>query len=65
MFLLFGCLCNIANTERTLPLQMISNHVEMDKSYREYLKPLIDGETDIKWENGILKYSKFKYVKVK
>ncbi len=58
-------LCNIANTERTLPLQMISNHVEMDKSYREYLKPLIDGETDIKWENGILKYSKFKYVKVK
>lgn len=58
-------LSGIANTERTLPLSMILNNKEMDVSYREYLKPLIVGEADLKWDNGILKYAKFKYVKVK
>ena len=55
---------SIANTETFIPKHMISTKEAMSEHYRNYLRPLIQGEVNCAFENGVLKRSKFKYIKV-
>lgn len=57
-------IATIANAEAFVPHSMIKSKSAMDDEYRKYLRPLIEGEVQTIFENGILKRSKFKYLKV-
>lgn len=54
----------IANAETFIPKTMLDDKTRMSEEYREYLRPLIDGEVKCVYENGILKRSKFIFKKV-
>lgn len=54
----------IANVERVIPSSMMKDNHHMDKSFHEYCYPLIQGEIDIKYENGIIKSAELKKIKV-
>ena len=54
----------IANAETFIPKEMFGDKTRMGEPYREYLRPLIRGEVNCLFENGIVKRSKFKYIKV-
>lgn len=53
----------VANGERTVPSEMIVDETRMSESFREYLRPLVEGEVDIKFEKGTFLSARFKYVK--
>ena len=44
---------------------MMKDVTRMDESFREYIRPLINGEVTLKCENGVALLSNFKRVKVK
>lgn len=44
----------IANVEKTVPFEMIGGKKGMTSAFREYLTPLIQGNIEIKYKNGIL-----------
>ncbi len=50
----------IANVERVVPTSMMKDIHHMDETFKEYCLPLIQGEIDIKYENGIIKSSELK-----
>ncbi len=55
----------IANVETKVPESMMCDDTKMDKSFKEYCFPLIQGEIDISYENGIIKSAVLKKVKVR
>jgi 6-phosphofructokinase 1 len=55
----------VANAEKKVPTSMIAGKTHMDKSFREYLEPLIQGEVYPKFENGIYKTAVLKKVKAR
>ena len=54
----------IANVERKVPASMMKDDSHMDKSFRSYCEPLIQGELAIKMDKGIIKTAVLKKVRV-
>lgn len=54
----------IANVERIVPESMIKDNTQMDESFRKYCLPLIQGEINVIYENGIIKSANLKKIKV-
>ena len=54
----------VANAESTIPFSMMHDAHRMDESFREYIRPLIEGEVEVKYENGVAVMANFKKVKV-
>ena len=54
----------IANVERKVPASMMKDDSHMDKSFRAYCEPLIQGELAIKMDKGIIKTAVLKKVRV-
>lgn len=55
----------IANEESTVPASMMNGVTKMSQEFRDYLSPLIQGEANVKFENGIFKTAVLKNIKVK
>lgn len=53
----------IANVEQKVPASMMKDLSHMSPSFKEYLLPLIQGELDVKMENGIIKSTVLKKIK--
>lgn len=53
----------IANSVKPIPASMLHSDRKMDTSFAAYLRPLIQGEPDLVYEDGILACSRFRYVK--
>ena len=49
----------VANEVKTVPLDWIVKGRDVNENFINYCKPLIKGELDIKYENGVIKYFKF------
>lgn len=49
----------IANVERKVPTSMMLDDGHMAESFKEYCLPLIQGEIDVKFDNGIIKTAVF------
>ncbi len=47
-------IAEIANVEKTIPFEMIGGKTEMTEEFRNYLKPLIQGNINIKYKDGII-----------
>ena len=58
-------LSKVANAVSLIPQSMMKDATRMDESFREYIRPLINGEVQLKCKDGIALVSNFKYVKVK
>lgn len=54
----------VANAESIITPEMRKDKTQFSEKFREYLRPLIEGEVEIKYENGIAKMAKFKKIKV-
>lgn len=54
----------IANAEKCVPSSMMRGITRLDDSFRKYLAPLIKGEVEPVFENGIFKTATLKKVKV-
>lgn len=54
----------IANVESKVPASMMCDETKMADSFKEYCLPLIQGEVDVIYENGIIKSSVLKKVKI-
>lgn len=53
----------IANVERVVPQSMMKDDTHMAPSFKEYCLPLIQGEIDVKFEDGIIKSAVLKKVR--
>ncbi|MBO4856143.1 MAG: diphosphate--fructose-6-phosphate 1-phosphotransferase [Bacilli bacterium] len=58
-------LSKVANAVSLIPQSMMKDATRMDESFRQYIRPLINGEVTLKCKDGIALVSNFKYVKVK
>ena len=58
-------LSKVANAVSLIPQSMMKDATRMDESFRQYIRPLINGEVQLKCKDGIALVSNFKYVKVK
>ena len=58
-------LSKVANAVSLIPQSMMKDVTRMDESFRQYIRPLINGEVTLKCKDGIALVSNFKYVKVK
>ena len=54
----------VANAESIITPDLMCDRTRFSDKFREYLKPLIEGEVEIKYEHGIAKMAKFKNIKV-
>ena len=54
----------VANAVSLIPASMMKDVTRMDDSFREYIRPLINGEVELKCKNGIALLTNFKRVKV-
>lgn len=54
----------IANVERIVPQSMMKDDSHMAPSFSDYCLPLIQGEIEVKYENGIIKAAELKKVRV-
>ena len=54
----------VANAESTIPFSMMHDSSRMDESFREYIRPLIQGEVEVKYKDGVAIMANFKKVKV-
>ena len=54
----------IANVERIVPQSMMIDETRMADSFREYCLPLIQGEIEVEYDNGIIKSAVLKKVRV-
>ncbi len=55
----------VANTEKPLPKEFITeNGTNIDPSFVDYLLPLIQGEADLPFENGLPRFAKLKKQRV-
>lgn len=55
----------IANVERRVPQSMMVDDTRMASSFKDYCLPLIQGEINVEYENGIIKAAVLKKVRVK
>ena len=55
----------VANAVSLIPASMMKDVTRMDDSFREYIRPLINGEVQLKCENGIALLTNFKRIRVK
>ena len=55
----------VANAEKKVPASMIAGKTHMDRSFREYLLPLIQGEVYPKFQDGIYMTAVLKKVKAR
>ncbi len=53
----------IANEVKTIPEEYLCDQTKMSDKFKQYLAPLINGEINIKYENGIICFTKFKFIK--
>ena len=58
-------LSKVANAVSLIPQSMMKDATRMDESFRQYIRPLINGEVTLKCKDGISLVTQFKYVKVK
>jgi len=58
-------LSNVANAEACVPAEFMAGKTRMSDKFREYLRPLIQGETEVKFKDGIASVSMWKYERVK
>lgn len=59
-------LSDVANAENKFPLGWLTaDKCGITKDFLPYVLPLIEGESDIKWENGMPKFAKLAKIKVK
>lgn len=58
-------LSDVANAESTIQPYMMSDDTRMADSFRDYVAPLIEGEIDVVYKNGIAQMATFKKVMVK
>ena len=58
-------LSKVANAVSLIPQSMMKDATRMDESFRQYIRPLINGEVTLKCKDGIALVTQFKYVKVK
>lgn len=54
----------IANVERIVPTSMMKNDYHLDESFKEYCLPLIQGEIEVEFDNGIIKSAELKKYRV-
>lgn len=54
----------IANEVSMIPPDMIEDKTRMSDSFRKYLRPLIKGEIDLEYKDGIVEMAELKKVKV-
>lgn len=54
---------DVANAVRGIPTKYLKDIQAMDGSFLEYMRPLLSGEPDVVYENGLLRYSRFLYIK--
>lgn len=54
----------IANVERIVPQSMMIDETRMAESFKEYCLPLIQGEIEVEYEQGIIKSAVLKKVRV-
>lgn len=57
-------LSKVANAVSHVPPEMIVDNTRMSDSFREYLRPLVEGEVKLVYENGIAPVAVFKRIKV-
>ncbi|MCR5184989.1 MAG: diphosphate--fructose-6-phosphate 1-phosphotransferase [Bacilli bacterium] len=57
-------LANIANEEAKITPELMCDKTRFSDKFREYIRPLIEGEVTLKCENGVALVSHFKKVKV-
>ena len=55
----------VANAVSLVPQSMMKDVTRMDDSFRDYVRPLINGEVTLKCENGIALVTNFKRIRVK
>ena len=53
----------IANVEKKIPSDFLDSVYRLTPAFREYLYPLIQGEVDIKFVDGIYAVAKFRYTR--
>lgn len=54
----------IANVERIVPTSMMKDDYHLDKSFKEYCLPLIQGEIEVEFNNGIIAAAELKKYRV-
>ena len=57
-------LAHIANAESKIPASMFQDKTRMSEEFRKYLRPLVQGEVQLAYENGIAKVANFRKVHV-
>ena len=57
-------LSHIANAESKIPMSMFQDKTRMSEEFRRYLRPLVQGEVALTYENGIAKVANFRKVHV-
>lgn len=55
----------VANAVSLIPQSMMKDVTRMDDSFREYIRPLINGEVELKYKDGIAQLTNLKRIKVK
>ena len=50
----------VANAEQTIPAEMMCDKTRMSEKFREYLRPLIEGNIHLKYHGGIVLLTNFK-----
>ena len=55
----------VANAEQTIPPEMMYDKTRMSDKFREYLRPLIEGNVHLKYRGGIVLLTHFKKTPVK
>lgn len=55
-------LANVANAESKIPASMMKDATRMDQSFRDYILPLIQGEVEITYKEGITQFTKFEKI---
>ena len=58
-------LSKVANAVSLVPQSMMNGVTGMNESFREYIRPLLEGEVTLKCKDGIALLTNFKRVKVK
>ena len=58
-------LSKVANAVSLIPQSMMKDVTRMNESFREYIRPLINGEVQLKYKDGIALLTNFKCIKVK
>ena len=47
-------IAKIANVEKTIPFEMIGGKTGMTDAFKKYLRPLIQGEINVKYKDGVI-----------